>query len=147
VKDTLEVAAPFKEARDCANSAPAENDRNAFYAELQRLLAPSFDVTNETVSIDEVEIAGQDIFSPWHFFAVSSPSTSAKLTQAAQKRLLSQITRDANRTGCCRAVVHEKGRLLVGIIGQYRYWTLSRARLCALDILHHHLDVFPIGRS
>ncbi len=147
VKDTLEVAAPFKEARDCANSAPEENDRNAFYAELQRLLAPSFDVTNETVSIDEVEIAGQDILLPWHFFAVSSSFTSSSLTQAVQKRLLSQITRDANRTGCSRAVVHEKGRLLVGIIGQYRYWTLSRARLCALDILHHHLDVFPIGRS
>jgi hypothetical protein len=147
VKDTLEVAAPFKEARDRANSAPAKNDRNAFYAELQRLLAPSFDVTHETVSIDEVEIAGQDILSPWHFFAVSSPFTSASLTQAAQKRLLSQIIRDANRTGCSRAVVHEKGRLLVGIIGQYRYWTLSRARLCALDILRHHLDAFPIERS
>ncbi len=147
VKDTLEVAEPFKKARDCANSAPATNDRNAFYTELQRLLAPSFDVTHETVSIDEVEIARQNILSPWHFFAVSSPFTSASLTQAAQKRLLSQITRDANRTGCSRAVVHEKGRLLVGIIGQYRYWTLSRARLCALDILRHHLDAFPIGRS
>jgi hypothetical protein len=147
VKDTLEVAEPFREARDCANSAPSENDRNAFYAELQRLLAPSFDVTHETVSIDEVEIAGQDILSPWHFFTVSSPSTSTSLMQAAQKRLLSQIIRDANRTGCSRAIVHEKGRLFVGIIGQYRYWTLSRARLCALDILRHHLDAFPIGRS
>ncbi|MDL1964457.1 MAG: N-6 DNA methylase [Deltaproteobacteria bacterium] len=147
VKDTLEVAAPFKEARDRANSFPTKIERNVFYAELQRLLAPSFDVTNETVLIDEVEIAGQDILSPWHFFAVSSPSTSQSLTQAAQKRLLSQIARDANKTGCSRAVVHEKGRLLVGIIGQYRYWTLSRTRLCALDILNHHLDAFPIGRS
>ncbi len=147
VKDTLEVAAPFREARDRANSAPTKNERNVFYAELQRLLAPSFDITNEKVSIDEVEIAGQNILSPWYFFAVSSPFTSASLTQAAQKRLLSQIIRDANRTGCSRAVVHETGRLLVGIIGQYRYWTLSRARLCALDILRHHLDAFPIERS
>lgn len=147
VKDTLEVAAPFKEARYRANSAPTKNDRNAFYAELQRLLAPSFNITHETVLIDEVEIAGQDILSPWHFFAVSSSFTSASLTHAAQKRLLSQIISDANRTGCSRAIVHEKGRLLVGIIGQYRYWTLSRARLCALDILSHHLDAFPIGRS
>jgi hypothetical protein len=147
VKDTLEVAEPFKEAKDRANAPPLEAERNAFYDELQRLLAPSFDVTHETVSIDEVEIAGQDILSPWHFFAVSSPFTSASLTQAAQKRLLSLIIRDANRTGCSRAVVHEKGRLLVGIIGQYRYWTLSRARLCALDILRHHLDAFPMGRS
>lgn len=147
IKDTLEVASPFKEARDRANSAPAKNERNAFYAELQRLLSPSFDVTHETVSIDEVEIPGQDILSPWYFFAVSSPLTATSLAQTVQKRLLSQISRDANRTGCSRAIVHEKGRLLVGIIGQYRYWTLSRARLCALDILRHHLDAFPIRRS
>ncbi len=147
VRDTLEVAAPFKEARDRANSFPAKIERNAFYAELQRLLAPSFDITHEKVSIDEVEIAKQDIFSPWHFFTVSSLSTSATLTQAAQKRLVSQITREANKTGCSRVVVHEKGFLLVGIIGQYRYWTLSRARLCALDILRHHLDAFPMGRK
>ena len=147
VKDTLEVAAPFKEARNRANSAPAKNDCNAFYAELQRLLAPSFDITHEKVSIDEVEIATQDILSPWHFFSVSSPSTSTILTQAVQKRLISQITREANKTGCSRVVVHEKGLLLVGIIGQYRYWTLSCARLCALDILRHHLDAFPMGRK
>jgi hypothetical protein len=147
VKDTLEVAAPFKEARDCANSFPAKIERNEFYAELQRLLAPSFDITHETVLIDEIEIAGQDILSPWHFFTVFSPSTSASLTQTMQNRLISQITREANKTGCSRVVVQEKGLLLVGIIGQYRYWTLSRARLCALDILRHHLDAFPMGRK
>ena len=147
VKDTLEVAAPFKEARDRANSFPTKIERNAFYAELQRLLAPSFDITHEKVLIDEVEIAKQDILSPWHFFTVFSPSTSASLTQTIQNRLISQITREANKTGCSRVVVHEKGRLLVGIIGQYRYWTLSRARLCALDILRHHLDAFPMGRK
>jgi hypothetical protein len=147
VKDTLEVAEPFKESRDRANSAPKKNNRNEFYTELQQLLKPSFDVTHETVSIDEVEIEGQDILSPWHFFAVSSPSISAGLTQTAQKKLISQITEEANKTGCSRVIVHEEGRLLVGIIGQYRYWTLSRARLCALDILRHHLDTFPVGRS
>lgn len=147
VKDTLEVAEPFKEAKDRANAAPVGTERNAFYIELQRLLAPSFDITHETVSIDEVKTARQDIFSPWHFFAVSSPATSVSLSQSMQKRLISQITEAANKTGCSRAVVHEKGRLLVGIIGQYRYWTLSRARLCALDILRHHLDAFPMRRG
>ncbi len=147
VKDTLEVAEPFKEAKDRANAPPLETERNAFYIELQRLLAPSFDITHETVSIDEVEIAMQDILSPWHFFAVSSTATSARLTQSIQKRLISQITKEANKTGCSRVVVHEEGRLLVGITGQYRYWTLSRARLCALDILRHHLDAFPMRKS
>ena len=147
VKDTLEVAEPFKEARDRANEPPAKAERNQFYVVLQRFLAPSFNVTQETVSIDEVEIASQDVLSPWYFFTVFSPSISGTLTQAAQKRLIFQITEAANKTGCSRVIVHEKGRLLVGIIGQYRYWTLSRARLCALDILRHHLDTFPLGRE
>jgi hypothetical protein len=32
------------------------------------------------------------------------------------------------------------GRLLIGILKQYRYWTPTRARLCALTILHEHLE-------
>jgi hypothetical protein len=147
VEDTLRVAAPFKESRNRANAPPTETERNQFCTALQQLLKPSFGVTHETVLIDEVAISGQDILSPWHFFAVSSSSTSESLTQTVQKKLISKIAEEANKTGCSRVIVHEKGRLLVGIIGQYRYWTLSRARLCALDILRHHLDAFPIGRS
>ncbi len=74
-------------------------------------------------------------------------SSSGTLTKVELNRLISKITKEANKTGCSRAIVHEEGRLLVGILGQYRYWTLSRARLCALDILRHHLDEFPVGKS
>lgn len=147
VKDTLEIAPPYKEARDRANSAPAKKDRYAFHAELQRLLAPSFAVTDETISVAEVEIANQDHVAPWYFFAITSTPNLVSLTLAAQKSFISQIAEEANKTGCSRVIVHEDDSLLVGVIGQYRYWTLSRARLCALDILRHHLDVFPMGRS
>lgn len=148
IKDTLEVAPPYKEARNRANSTPGKSDRIAFYAELQRLLVPSFAVTDETVSVDEVKIEGLDVFSPWYFFSLSSSSTTPRsLTPAVERKLISQITKAADKTGCSRVVVHEKGYLLVGIISQYRYWTLSRARLCALDILRNHLDAFPMGGS
>jgi hypothetical protein len=147
VKDTLEVAAPFKKERDRANKASTENDRNAFYAELNQFLTPSFDLTNETVSIEEVEIEKKEFASPWQFFSISSNSASATLPPKTQKHLISQITEEADKTGCSRVIVHENGILLVGIIGQYRYWTLSRVRLCALDILRYHLNAFPIRRS
>jgi len=147
VKDTIEVAEPFKEARDRANAPPEKTERDAFYVELRRLLSPSFAVTKETISTDEIEIEGQNDISPWCFFMVYSSSTSGILRQRERNRLISKITKEANRTGCSRVIVHEEGRLLVGILGQYRYWTLSRARLCALDILRNHLDEFPMGRS
>ncbi|MDA8429071.1 MAG: N-6 DNA methylase [Geobacteraceae bacterium] len=146
VKDTLEVSPPYKEARDRANGAPSKKDRNAFYAELHRLLAPSFAVTDETVLVDEVVIAQHGDVSPWYFFSIASTNKSADLTQTTRNELISQIAEEANKKGCSRVTVHEDGCLLVGIIGQYRYWTLSRARLCALDILRNHLDVFPVGR-
>ena len=152
VKDSLEVAQPFKESRDRANAFPCRNERRAFYAELQRFLAPSFSVTNEIVSIEEVdEIKTQEINSSWHFFVVSSSSSSSSssLSQPIQtvlKKLISQIAEEANKTGCSKVIVHGDGYLFVGIISQYRYWTLSRARLCAMDIQRHHLDTFPIGR-
>lgn len=147
VKDTLEVAAPFKESWDRANACPVRAEREAFYVELQRLLAPSFAVTDETVSIEEVEIEGQDNLSPWYFFTISSNTSPLSLTPAVQRKLIAQITKEADKTGCSRVVVHEKGYLLVGIIAQYRYWTLSRARLCALDIMRNHLDAFLMGGS
>lgn len=147
VKDTLEVAPPYKEARDRANSAPARKEREAFYAELQRLLAPSFAVTDETVTVHEVVAERSDILAPWYFFAISASNSPAVFSQATQKKLISKIAQAATETGCSRVIVYEDGTLFVGIIGQYRYWTLSRARLCALDIQRNHLDVFPVGRS
>lgn len=146
VKDTLEVAPPYKKERDRANSAPTEKDRDTFCAELQRMLAPSFSITDETISIDGIQFAKQEFQLPWHFFTISSSARAARLTHAAVKELISRITEEADKTGCSRVIVHEDGRLVVGIIGQYRYWTLSRARLCALDILRYHLDVFPLWR-
>ena len=147
VKDTLEVSEPYKESRDRANGNSKKDERNRFYAELEQFLNPSFDVTNETVVIDEIEIAEQEVHAPWYFFAVSSSSSSECLNHAIQKKLISQISEQANKTGCSRVIIHEKGRLIVGTIAQYRYWTLSRARLCAVDILRHHLDAFPMVRS
>ena len=147
VKDTLEVAEPYKEARDRANKSPSEDERNIFYAELQRFLSPSFDITDDSVLIDEVEITEQDFPSTWYFFDIYLSSTSVSMTQAVRNSLISQVTEEANKKGCSRVIVHEKEHLLVGIIGQYRYWTLSRARLCAIAIQRYHLDTFPIGGS
>ena len=146
VKDTLAVAQPFKESRERANASSNRDERREFYAELKRLLTPSFSITDEIVSVDEVDIITRDISSAWHFFIVSSSSSLSHPIQTPQKRLISQVAEQADKTGCSRVIVHGDGNLFIGILSQYRYWTLSRARICALDIQRHHLDSFPIGR-
>jgi fibrillarin-like rRNA methylase len=40
-------------------------------------------------------------------------------------------------------VYHElPSALAVGVLNQYRYWTPSRARLCAAEILRRHMAPF-----
>lgn len=144
IKDTLEVAAPYKTERERANVAPSKVDRDAFYTELQQSLTPYFTVTNEEVAIDELSITKPDRTPSWYFFTITSKTNSSDIATISHNAFISQIVAEANKTGCSRVNVHEEGSLLVGIIGQYRYWTLSRARLCALNIIRHHLDVFPL---
>ncbi|MDD3275453.1 MAG: N-6 DNA methylase [Kiritimatiellales bacterium] len=143
VKDTLEVSAPYKKSRNRANASPKKSEREKFYAELQRLLAPSFDVTGEKVTICGISQNASIARSPWQLFWVSSSRNTSTLQQDLQG-LLPQVLENANKHGCSRMVVHGENCLLVGILSQYRYWTPSRARLCALDILRNHMDTFPV---
>ncbi|SHJ18416.1 N-6 DNA Methylase [Malonomonas rubra DSM 5091] len=147
VRDTLETAPPFKEHRRRANSNPTQAEREIFYSELQNLLAPFFSITDETVTVKEARVGRPNPTSPWHFFSIVSSSTPSNLGAETQKQLLLQISKEANRTGCSRVIVSGDGGLLVGVIGQYRYWTLSRARICAMDIQRHHFSTFPIGAN
>ena len=145
VKDTLETAEPYKKSRDRANGVPTKEERNAFYHELQAFLSPYFAITGETVSIEEIELEKGGAPSAWHFFAISSSLAGPLIKQNDLQDLVLEISRQANQTGCSRSTVRGEGRLVVGIVDQYRYWTKSRARLCALDIIRNHLDSFPMG--
>lgn len=147
IKDTLEVGQPYKKSRDRANARPDKSERQSFYSQLQRFLTPSFSITNEQISIDEFEFKDQSIRSPWQFFSISSSFMVTSPAEKTHESLLHKISEEANKTGCSRVIVHGDGCLIIGIINQYRYWTLSRARLCALEIQRRHLDAFPIGRS
>jgi len=147
VRDTLEVGAPFKDSRRRADNPPTKKERQLFYNELLEMLSPSFTITGETLSVDEIEVANHDITCPWRFFGISASSAPRNLVGNGHKELVGQVIIEANKTGCSRVTVHGERYLLVGVIAQYRYWTLSRARLCGLDILRRHLDVFPVGRG
>ena len=48
----------------------------------------------------------------------------------------------ANESGASRVVLELEGGLAVAVLNQRRYWTLSRARLCAAEIINRHMAVF-----
>jgi len=143
IEDTLSVSLPYAEERTRANNPPTQRERNTFYSELQRFLAPSFDITDEAIQIIEIKTANNNPTSPWFFFEVAT-HPGQPVDTAQTKQFIAEIIRQSNEHGCSRAIVHGDSSLTVGIFGQYRYWTPTRARLCALEILRNHLDVFPV---
>ena len=52
------------------------------------------------------------------------------------------ILRLADDTGTTRIIHTVEGGLVIGILNQYRHWTLSRARLLGAEIVCQHLSVF-----
>ena len=150
ILDTLSVCWPFKDSRDLACRYPLKDEISSFYSCLKEIISPYFKITKEDIEILPIKLKSNKKASscPWIFFSILSNSNNFSLSfEDEEKILIDQALTEADRSGCSRVVVRSKGKLLVGILGQYRYWTLSRARLCALHIIRHHLDVFPIGRS
>jgi hypothetical protein len=48
----------------------------------------------------------------------------------------------ASETGATQMIRETAQGLIIGILNQYRYWTPSRARLLAADILQNHAALF-----
>ena len=57
-------------------------------------------------------------------------------------RIPAEVLEIANKTGASMIFKEVPGALAVGVLNQYRYWTPSRARLCAATILREHMALF-----
>jgi hypothetical protein len=75
-------------------------------------------------------------------FGIVLISTQRDLNIALAAPFQDLILELANNTGTTRIIEHLQGGILVSILNQYRYWTGSRARLLAAEIVRHHLDEF-----
>ena len=52
----------------------------------------------------------------------------------------------ANQNGSSRIMVQTPGNrgLLLGLLNRKRWWTVTRARLCAQHIIRDHIDAFGL---
>jgi hypothetical protein len=63
--------------------------------------------------------------------------------QQVDKRIYQEVIPVADNTGASQIVMRHMGDgLLVGLRNQYRYWTQTRARMLAAELIRDHLDVF-----
>ena len=122
MRDTLAVAAPFAGARRRAQQRSSDTDINAFARRLAHDLRPFID------GDVDVRRAATDRSVPWVWLAVGpvEPDLDTRpLVRAATDLAATQII------ACTK-----NGGVAIGILNQQRYWTPTRARLLALQLLH-----------
>jgi hypothetical protein len=133
IEDTLSVSLPFSDNKRRAQLRPTNTEVSAFARRVESEIAPFLtqfgsNVTSR-VQVDSLE-------SPWIFVKLSGTSLGRASAPVSADRHIPEFIKEADECGSSQIFVHEGNSVLIGILGQYRYWTPTRARLCALDILH-----------
>ena len=143
-KDTLFSSASYRLKGRPALQRTTPEDRNPFAAELSGMLAPFSEVCDSEVTVGEPSGWQTDLWrEPWAFLAISKDGEKLPVNAALMRKAM----KEANRQGASRIIVRAPGKkgLLVGLLNQRRWWTVSRARLCARHIISRHLQGFGLS--
>lgn len=139
IQDTLATQMPYKEAQEHAAAPATAREREGFRRRLKATLQPFFAPDGETIAVQSV---ANDLGGWVAFDIAQNRAASPSGGDDAILRLASALAEDE---GASRVFfVAGTGQLRVAIRNQYRYLTLSQARLCALDVLREHGAVFPL---
>jgi hypothetical protein len=144
VNDTVTFRSPYRTFRLPAEQPLQSDELNAFCGRLRELLQPLFTLTNQELEVNPIELgpdSGNSWLQPWRFASISLAGQSQRPISA----VLARIMRTAAKTSASRIIVRVPGGgLVLGLLNQRRFWTLSRARLSAVEVAREHSDWFPI---
>lgn len=137
IRDTLAVALPYAESRDAACAHPTPEQREVFRARVESALRPFVRKLGREVHAFSWEACPDS--SPYSVLLFGTERDPPGFPgELFQKKVLPL----ANETGASRIILETDGGLVVATLNQWRYWTPSRARLCAAEILRRHMAVF-----
>ncbi len=144
-KDTLFSAASYRRAGKAALDRTMRDTRTDFVRTLRDELEPYFDVCGEHAEVLEPEKQPDTRREPWFFLTISKKTTSVPFNPS----LMREAMKVANQRGVSRIIVHAPGKrgLLLGLLNQRRWWTVTRARLCAQHIIRQHLGAFSLPET
>lgn len=141
VKDTLAVGAPYQSVRERAEQSPEADEVETFRSYLEDMLQPSFGVVGQHVRVAVLPAIDGEWDPVWRFLSIAFRGDDLPATDALIRSLMAK----ANKAAASRVVMRvPRGGLLLGILNQRRFWTRSRARLCGVHLLRHHLGAFPL---
>jgi hypothetical protein len=143
--DTLFAAASYRKAGKAALDRTMRGTRADFVNALLAELEPYFDVCGEHAAVREAEFQPDSWREPWFFLALSREADSVPVNP----NLMRKAMEAANDRGTSRIIVHAPGKrgLLLGLLNQRRWWTVTRARLCSQHIVREHLGAFGVARE
>jgi len=137
IRDTLAVAMPFQKARKTACTNPTARQQDVFRARVESGLKPFFQKLGQEARADIWKGA-----SRLYPYSVVLLGTTKAMPTILMETFEADILPLANQTGASRIIQEVENGLIVAILNQLRYWTPSRARLCAAEILRNHMAVF-----
>lgn len=137
VDETVEFSAPYRSSRGPASSPPDSGDLVQFSRTLEQALQAFFKVVGQRVRVRLVAKEDNPWNPPWRFVTVllagdefsPNPTFVAKLMRLAVESSASRLVMPI-----------PAGGLVIGLLNQRRFWTRTRARLCALHLAREHLE-------
>jgi hypothetical protein len=141
IRDTLRVELPFKSVRARASAPPSQKQRRDFCMRMEGVLRPFFKRIGQTVSVGPSALSGVAEDCP---FSVLRISNERQLDLEVDDNIARQALEMANRTGASMAIIETNTprSCFIGILNHARYWTASRARLCAIRMLRDSMGPF-----
>ena len=142
-EDTLFSASSYRKAGKAALERTTAKTRKPFLDTLRKELEPYFDVCGENAAVKDGAFQPDDWREPWFFLSVAREGIPITINPALMRKAMEA----ANQRGCSRIIVHAPGKrgLLIGLLNQRRWWTITRARLCAQYIIRERLGACGIA--
>jgi len=136
-EDTLFAASSYRHVGRSALDVTKRETRSDFLDTLRESLEPYFDICGEHVAVREAEFQPDSWQEPWFFLSISRETESVNVNPSLMRKAMEA----ANKRGCSRIIVNapQKQGILLGLLNQRRWWTVTRARLCARHIIRERL--------
>jgi len=136
VLDTLDVGLPFSSEKERAEQRPSDEHIKRFVDTVSELLSSV--LTHQHRKVVVARIRNDDVLSAWIPLVVRvfNGASQRKFPPMAALDVPDHIWDVARDKGVSRVIVtSESDSIIVGVFAQYRYWTETRARMLALDLL------------
>ena len=138
IQDTLEVREPNDELGIRASQFPTSKERSTFIRRMTTNLRPLLKVLGKQ---PEVKIWNPSLAmeSPFIIFQLGEKGRDIEPPGSLFEN---EVLPLANETGATQIIKVQDSGLLIALLGQYRYWTPTRARILCAEITRNYFHIF-----